>query len=110
MDDVQEACYDVIKGLCRQMGKDIMIGHIGLVMTDDTATLGYYLVLFTSDTFSFHPGNIREVVNATQQLEKGSLVVRIQSYLPMKGAPLWYVPPNKKGSQPVVLSTDSTHW
>jgi hypothetical protein len=52
LDDAQKACYDdVIKGLCRQMGKEIGIGQIGVLATDDTATLGYYLVLFTSNAF-----------------------------------------------------------
>jgi hypothetical protein len=61
MDDVQESCYNIIEGLCRQMGEEIRIGQIGAVATDDTATLGYSLVLFTTNAFSFDPAeNIGE--------------------------------------------------
>jgi hypothetical protein len=90
LDEVQEACYDVIEGLCRQMGEEIGIGQIGAVTTDDTATLGYYLVLFTSVDFSFDPENIIEAVDDdTQQIEEGSLVVRGQFYLLMRGVLLF---------------------
>jgi hypothetical protein len=91
INDVQEACYNIIEGLCRQMSEEIRIGQIGAVGTDDTATLGYYLVLFTSDVFSFDPENIREAANDNnQQIEEGSsLVVRGQFYSLMKGAPFW---------------------
>ena len=64
---MQEACYNIIKGLCRQMGKEIGIGQIGVVATDDTATLGYYLVLFTSTAFSFDPENIIEAADGNIQ-------------------------------------------
>jgi hypothetical protein len=82
LDEVQEACYNVIKGLCRQMGEEIGIGQIGEFTTDDTATLGYYLlVLFTSNAFSVDPENIIEAASDdTQQIEEGSLVVRGQFY------------------------------
>jgi hypothetical protein len=95
MDDVQEACYDVIEGLCRQMGEEIQLGQIGAVATDDTATLGYYLVQFTSDVFPFESEN-REAIDDDdiQQIEEGSLVVRGRYYSLMRGAPFWYVPPS----------------
>jgi hypothetical protein len=95
MDDVQEACYDVIEGLCSQMGEEIRLGQIGAVATDDTATLGYYLVHFTSEVFSFEPENNREATDDdNQQIEEGSLVVRARLYSLMKGDPFWYVPPS----------------
>jgi hypothetical protein len=95
INDVQESCYDVIEGLCRQMGEEIQIGQIGAVAIEDTATLDYYLVLFTTDAFSFDPENIGEASDDdTLQIEEGSLVVRAEFYLLMKGAPFWYVPPN----------------
>ncbi len=77
LDEVQEACYDVIEGLCRQMGEEIGIGQIGAVATDDTATLGYYQVLFTRYAFSFDlEETIREAADDdTKQIEEGSIVV-----------------------------------
>jgi hypothetical protein len=94
LDDIQESCYDVIEGLCRQMGEEIKQGQIGAIATDDTATLGYYLVHFTSDVFPFAPENREAVDDDNQQIEEGSLVVRAQFYSLMKGAPFWYVPPH----------------
>jgi hypothetical protein len=76
LDDIQESCYDVIKGLCRQMGEEIKQGQIGAIATNDTATLGYYLVRFTSDVFPFAPENREAVNDNNQQIEEGSLVVR----------------------------------
>jgi hypothetical protein len=81
------------------MSEEIRIGQIGAVATDDTSTLGYYLVLFTSDAFSFDPENTREAADDNnQQIEEDSLVVRGQFYSLMPGAPFWYVPPNKEDS------------
>jgi hypothetical protein len=95
LDDIQESCYVVIKGLFRQMGEEIKQGQIGAIATDDTATLGYYLVHFTSDVFPFAPENREAVNDDNQQIEEGtSLVVRARLYLLMKGAPFWYVPPS----------------
>jgi hypothetical protein len=87
LDDVQEAC------LCKQMGKEIKQGQIGAVATDDTATLGYYLVHFTSNVFPFAPENRETVDEDNQQIEEGSLVVRARFYSLMQGAPFWYIPP-----------------
>jgi hypothetical protein len=97
MDDVQEACYDVIEGLCRQMGEEIQLGQIGAMATDDTKTLGYYLVQFATDPFSYQPAENREEANDdgdNQQIEEGSLLVRGKYYSLMRGAPFWYVPPS----------------
>jgi hypothetical protein len=93
LDDVQEACYDVMEGLCEQMGKEIKQGQVGAVATDDTTTLGYYLVHFTSDVFPFSPENRETADDDNQQIEEGSLVVRARFYSLMKGAPFWYIPP-----------------
>jgi hypothetical protein len=75
------------------MVEQIKQGQIGAAPTDDTATLGYYLVHFTSDLFPFVPEN-REAVDKNQQIKEVSLVVRAGFYLLMKGAPFWYVPPS----------------
>jgi hypothetical protein len=91
MDDVQEACYDVIEGLCKQMGEEIELGQIGAIATDDPETLGYYLVQFTSDVFLYYKEEAADDDN--QQIEEGSLVVRGAYYSLMRGAPFWYVPP-----------------
>jgi hypothetical protein len=48
------------------MVDEIKQGQIGAVPTDDTATLGYYLVHFISDVFPFAPEN-REVVDDDSQ-------------------------------------------
>jgi hypothetical protein len=92
-DDVQEACYDIIKGLCRQMGKEIKLVHIGPVATNDTVTLGYYLLHFTRGVFPFASENREAVNDDNQQIEEGSLVVRARFYSLMKGVPFWYIPP-----------------
>jgi hypothetical protein len=103
LDDLQEACYDVIEGLCRQMGEEIKQGQIGAVATDDTATLGYYLVHFTSEVFPFAPENRETVDDDNQQIEEGSLVVRARFYSLMRGAPFWYVPPCSTGEDQSLL-------
>jgi hypothetical protein len=76
------------------MGEEIQVGQIGAVATNDTATLGYYLVHFTSDVFSFQPENREVTDDDNQQIEECSLVVRARFYSLMKGAPLWYRPPS----------------
>jgi hypothetical protein len=43
MDDVQEACYDVIEGLCEQMSRLIKIGLTGAVATEDLENSGLLL-------------------------------------------------------------------
>jgi hypothetical protein len=94
MDEVQEACYDVIEGLCKQMSEEIQLGQIGAIATDDTATLGYYLVQFTTDVFSFEAEESEAGDDDNQQIEEGCLVVRGKYYSLLKGAPFWYAPPS----------------
>jgi hypothetical protein len=91
MDDVQEACYEVIEGLCRQMKDTINIGQIGAVATDDTSTQGYYLVEWTSDVFQYNSGADDGNEDGTQ-LEDGCLVVRAKYLSLIQGAPFWYTP------------------
>ena len=104
MDDVQEACYDVIDGLCKQMSEDINVGQIGAIATNDTETLGYYLVQFTSDAILYcdETAENRQVADDdNQQIEEDSLVVRGKYFSLMPGAPFWYVPPSEE--DPVLL-------
>ena len=89
---MQEACYDVIEGLCWQMGEEIEPGQIGAIATDDTATLGYYLVEFTTEAFLYYneeekAENSEAANHDNQQIEEGSLVVRGRYYSLMTGAP-----------------------
>jgi hypothetical protein len=103
MDDMQDSCYDIIEGLCRQMSKNIQLGQIGAVTTNDTATLGYYLVHFTSDVFSFQPENREATDDDNQQIEEGFLVVRVWFYLLRDERCSFLVRTSKyRGSQPAV--------
>jgi hypothetical protein len=58
------------------MSKEIKLGQIEAVATYDTVTLGYCLVLFTSDVFYFDPENREAAADNTQQIDEGNLVVR----------------------------------
>jgi hypothetical protein len=90
MDDVEEACYEVIEGLCRQMKDMIRVGQIGAVATDDTSTQGYYLVEWTSDVFEYHSSEDRNEDGI--QVEDGCLVVLAKYLSLIQGAPFWYTP------------------
>jgi hypothetical protein len=91
MDDVQEACYEVMEGLCRQMKVTISIGQIGAVATDDVSTQGYYyLVEWTSDVFEYHSGAGGKEDGI--HLEDGCLVVSAKYLSLIQGPPFWYTP------------------
>ena len=90
MDNVQEACYEVIEGLCRQMKDTISIGQIGAVATDDTSTPGYYLVEWTSDVFEYHSGAHGNEDGT--QLEDACLVVHTKYLSLIQGGLFWYTP------------------
>jgi hypothetical protein len=78
MDDVQEACYDIIRGLCKQMSQQIKIGWTGMKATEDTAMQGGVLphtVGGDRETYLFDPTN-----------KEGALVVRGKYHALIKGA------------------------
>jgi hypothetical protein len=86
MDDIQEACYDVIEGLCDQMSQQIKIGRTGAIATEDIETQGYYLVRWDTEAYLFDP-TYKEFASDNQQIEEGTLVVRGKYHSLIKGAP-----------------------
>jgi hypothetical protein len=103
MDDVQEACYSVIEGLCEQTSRQIKIGQTGAIATDDIAMQGYYLVRFLTEAYLFDPIDNEESASDEMQIEEGTLVVRGQYHSLIQGAPFWYCPPNPDEDESVLL-------
>ena len=104
MDDVQEACYDVIEGLCEQMSQAIKIGQTGAIGTEDMETQGYYLVRWETEAYRFAPNDEQESeIDNLPQLEEGDLVVRGKYHALIKGAPFWYSPPSPDDDDDSVL-------
>jgi hypothetical protein len=102
MDDIQEACYDVIEGLCDQMSQQIKIGRTGAIATEDMETQGYYLVRWDTEAYLFDPTD-EEFASDNQQIEEGTLVVRGKYHSLIKGAPFWYCPPSPDDDDESVL-------
>jgi hypothetical protein len=92
MDNIQEACYDVIEGLCNQMSQQIKIGRTGAIATEDMETQGYYLVRWDMEAYLFDPTD-KEFASDNQQIEEGTLVGRGKYHSLIKGAQFWYCPP-----------------
>jgi hypothetical protein len=102
MDDVQEACYDVIEGLVEQMSRQIKMGRTGAIATEDMETQGYYLVQWETEAYSFDPKD-EDSTSDNLQIEAGTLVVRGQYHSLIKGAPFWYCPPNQDDDESVLM-------
>jgi hypothetical protein len=95
MDDIQEACYDVIEGLSNKMSQQIKIGHTSAIATEDMETQGYYLVWWDTEAYLFDPTD-KEFASDNQQIEDGTLVVRGKYHSLIKGSPFWYCPPQSR--------------
>jgi hypothetical protein len=87
MDDVQEACYNVIEGMTDQMSRQIKIGRTGAIATEDMDTQGYYLVCWQTEAY----------------IEDGALVVRGKYHSLIRGAPFWYCPPRPDDDESVLM-------
>jgi hypothetical protein len=102
MDDVQEACYDVIEGLGEQMSQQIKIARTGAIATEDMDTQGYYLVRWETEAYLFDPTD-EESTSDNLQIEEGALVVRGKYHSLIKGAPFWYCPPHLDNDESVLV-------
>jgi hypothetical protein len=102
MDNVQEACYDVIEGLGEQMSQQIEIGRTGAIATEDMDTQGYYLVRWETEAYLFDPTD-EESASNNLQIEEGTLVVQGKYHSLIKGAPFWYCPPNLDDDESVLM-------
>jgi hypothetical protein len=78
-DDVADAQQDVLEGLTKRVGEEIIQGGYGAVLTEDEETHGYYVVTWTSDPY-------------TSQDENAELVCDAKFLNPVGRAPLWYTP------------------
>jgi hypothetical protein len=106
MDDVQEACYDVIEGMCDQMSRQIKIGQTGTIATEDMETQGYYLVCWETEAYSFSPTD-KELASDNPQIEECALVVRGEYHYLIKGAPFWYCPPRPDDDESVLMRVET---
>jgi hypothetical protein len=103
MDEVQEACYDVIEGLCQQISQQIKIGRTGAIATDDMEMQGYYLVRWKIEAYLFDPTINDDSEIDDLQIEEGTLVVRGKYHFLIKGAPFWYSPPKQADDESILM-------